>query len=211
VAYFGSQHGATAEGKFDGIFRCRSCGLEKGARARALGTGSGHSPFYLNEAGARGRAIENAASDAAFNAEVLLELVPCPSCGERDAAASRGFIRASVSRGALIVALAGGLGTFFLALGLLYPAVVAFVAATLGPLLYALLRRNIWRAAVDAVEFFDGEAPDRPITGKPCVVCANKLVTRDEGLRCRLCGVALHRKKCWKKHARDVHEGETGT
>lgn len=211
MAYFGSSQTATVADKHDGIFECASCGLKKGARARALGTHTAQSPYFLNESGAANRAVAEAQSEAAANAQLAFLLVPCPSCGERNPTAERAFIRSTITRCAMITGGALALCVFFAMLGLEMPSVIAGATALLGPIPHALMRRKAWREAADAVEFFEGEAPDRPFVGKPCVICAKKLVTMSEGTRCRLCGVALHLEKCWKRHARDAHAGETGT
>ena len=204
-------HTATVAGKHDGVFECAYCGLKKGARARALGTGTGQNPYLLNERGARERATSNALDDATSSAEERLLIVPCPSCGKRNEAAARAFVRSTVNRCALIACGGIALSIFFGALGLGLVSIVAGVFALLGPLPHAIVQRSTWRRAAQSVEFFDGEAPDRPVSSKPCAVCGEKLVTEREGLRCRLCGVALHRKKCRKRHAHDAHAGETGT
>ncbi len=212
MGYFGSTHTATVAEKHDGFFECAFCGLKKGARARALGTASAESPFFLNQSGARDRAASDASAEAIAHAELMLLLVPCPGCGRRNAEASRAFIRATISKCAMIAVACIALAVFFVALDLTTPATFAGVVALVAPIVHASVRQHTWYAAsAGAVEFFEGEAPDRPFTGKPCAVCEKKLLTIAEGERCRLCGVALHLKKCRKKHAREKHDGETGT
>lgn len=78
----------------------------------------------------------------------------------------------------------------------------------IGGALYGLARKRTWDSAEHMVVFFEGEAPDRPFTGKPCVVCNKRILTIEDGHRCKVCGVALHRKKCKKAHRTAKHPSE---
>jgi predicted RNA-binding Zn-ribbon protein involved in translation (DUF1610 family) len=211
VAYFGSSHTATVAEKADALFECTTCGLKKMARARALGVGAGTSPYFLDEGGATNRAMASASADAESNAELLLMLVPCPQCGARNPKGVSEFKKNTIKTTGMIVTGTLALAIFFAALGLQLAMAAALIGTFLGPLPYLIKRRNAWNDAGAAVTFFEGEPPDSPYLGKPCVVCTKKLLTKDDGFRCRLCGAAVHRKKCRKKHAAEKHDGETGT
>lgn len=208
MAYFGSRHTATAEEKHDALFRCASCGIERHARARGTGVGTARSPYFLDEAGARGRAEEDAYSSAVEAAELALQIVPCPVCGKRNPVPAKAYLRTSWSTGILIFGSLSALGGVLALSGVGIAGAASLVVGMVFGGLYALGRKKAWDNAVHVVEFFEGEAPDSPFLGKPCGQCTKKLFTIDEGTRCKHCGVPLHRKKCKKAHRLEKHPSD---
>jgi hypothetical protein len=208
MAYFGSRHTATAIEKFDASFRCEACGIERGARAVASGTGSAASPYFIDEGGARDRASEEAYSNALEAAQVYLLIVPCPVCGKRNRGPAKEFVRTSWIASIAIAAVGMVIGGMSLSAGSPVTGLVVGSVALLGSALYGFVRKRTWDQAEHMVVFFEGEAPDRPYTGKQCSVCNKRIMTIEDGLRCAVCGVALHRKKCKKAHRLAKHPSD---
>jgi len=73
------------------VFHCHDCATAATAYVVGVGQGQGNSAFFLDNSGAAVRADKCAIEAAERNVELTLSLARCPSCGQRDAAAVRGF------------------------------------------------------------------------------------------------------------------------
>ncbi|MBX3200029.1 MAG: hypothetical protein KF894_17975 [Labilithrix sp.] len=89
--YVGRKHTAIRSAEVERTFRCKGCGYASPVRVLGIGEGTGNSPYFLDGDGARRRADDEAASRAHADADVVLAIVPCPECGERDPEAARAF------------------------------------------------------------------------------------------------------------------------
>jgi hypothetical protein len=65
-------------------YRCVHCGYETTARAFAFATGTGISPYGIDDDGAEARAARSAISSARARATLAIRMAPCPRCRRRD-------------------------------------------------------------------------------------------------------------------------------
>ena len=89
-------------------YQCMHCGFECDAMVTGIGEGSGSSPFFLDNDGARDRARMDASAGASNNMHYALRSATCPKCGKHDAGARREVYITSALRGLLYGALLGG-------------------------------------------------------------------------------------------------------
>jgi hypothetical protein len=78
--YAGMKFEATRTDTFVHEFTCKKCGFSCDADVRARGYAQAHSPFFLDNDGARRRASEDAWAASAKNARATLRFVTCPRC-----------------------------------------------------------------------------------------------------------------------------------
>jgi hypothetical protein len=79
--YLGRTHSATARASAWKSATCETCGHHYGYGVTREATGSGHSPYFLDESGAKDRAIGSARESVATFLQNAVEAVPCPKCG----------------------------------------------------------------------------------------------------------------------------------
>jgi len=89
-------------------YQCMHCGFECDAMVTGIGEGSGRSPYFLDNDGARDRARMDASAGASNNMHYALRSAVCPKCGKHDAGARREVYVLSALRGLLFGALLGG-------------------------------------------------------------------------------------------------------
>lgn len=87
--YVGRNHTATITTRNVLSFDCVHCRQRASAIVIGVGQGRGHSPFMLDDSGAKDRAASSAEVNSRENAEQLLKLARCPNCHERDEGAVR--------------------------------------------------------------------------------------------------------------------------
>jgi DNA-directed RNA polymerase subunit RPC12/RpoP len=198
--YVGVRHAASASEVVDAEFQCRHCGVKKFARIRAIGTGSVQSPYFIGMSRARDKAAESAVSDAMESGRIALQRARCPACGKSQHGGNMAFefARLALLGGASCAAL--GWAWFGPPASLICGAVGALSGAAAA---YAK-RRAISQVSAN-IEFSDGEPLDRPVIGKKCVLCTKGIVTAADGIRCAVCGSALHQKACHEQHVAAKH------
>ena len=82
--YVARNHTATVTTKNILEFSCVHCNSRREALVIGVGQGKGHSPFMLDDAGAKSRAASEAEVSSRKNAEEILKLARCPNCHMRD-------------------------------------------------------------------------------------------------------------------------------
>lgn len=159
--YFGTRHTATRTFEDKRTFSCKQCGFKSEAVVLGVGKGEGRSPYFLDEGGASGRALENAHYAAVGNIDLTLRLCPCPRCGARD---GTGFIVKSVILTALVLVGVWGIGWVY---GMVMvrradSAVLSWIFGPLGlgcaVLYYFLAVRWKWTTAAARVRFLGAAA-----------------------------------------------------
>lgn len=65
-------------------YGCVHCGYQTTARAFAFATGTGLSPYGVDDQGAEARAARHAAANGRAAAELAIRTAPCPRCRRRD-------------------------------------------------------------------------------------------------------------------------------
>ncbi len=65
-------------------FHCRSCGYASQATIRTTGRGAGHSLYGVNKAGAAASAESRARDAVRYEADQVIAITSCPSCGRRN-------------------------------------------------------------------------------------------------------------------------------
>ena len=92
---------------------CNKCMRGWTAIVHAKGTGVGNSPYFLDNEGAKHRALKEAVRVAEIEAKDLASVVKCSSCRERDwAAVGKVGARSLVAGGGNIVVTFGGAAMF---------------------------------------------------------------------------------------------------
>jgi hypothetical protein len=110
--YVGRKYTASQTKAFERDFRCRRCGFEAPVIVVGVGQGSGNSPYFTDEEGARERAHQGAQRAAERNADLIVDLAPCERCGHRNGLANFWTMNVVGALGiafgcALLVALVG--------------------------------------------------------------------------------------------------------
>ncbi len=82
--YVGKRYEVTTATAQSSRFSCMHCNFECDAIVTGVGSGSGSSPYFLDNAGATGRANDEAVGAARENMHFALRAAVCPSCGKRD-------------------------------------------------------------------------------------------------------------------------------
>ncbi|MBI5549044.1 MAG: hypothetical protein HY901_34605 [Deltaproteobacteria bacterium] len=152
MIYFGRNYTSTATVPFDFEYRC-CCGFRSPARVVGFASGTGHSPFFADEAGARQRAIERGHANAALDALRSARVAECPRCHRRDATEVRRFWRNWLAAAGGAVALFSLLAFWFWAFAL---EIVSFGFAAfgiLGAVVILLQARSAWIALNRRFEF----------------------------------------------------------
>ena len=105
--YAGRQYQAQVVTSESTRYVCMHCNFECDAMVTGIGDGTGRSPYFLDNAGARQRARDEAAVNARANMGWALRGARCPKCGKRDQGARRFVYMVSALRGLLFGAIAG--------------------------------------------------------------------------------------------------------
>jgi Zn ribbon nucleic-acid-binding protein len=84
-------------------YRCVHCGYQTTARAFAFATGTGLSPYGVDDNGAEARAARYAIAKGRARAEQAIRMAPCPRCHRRDRAPLWAAYRSTLLVSALIV------------------------------------------------------------------------------------------------------------
>src|SRR5688500_12830597 len=90
-------------------FDCRYCGAHAEVAFHAKGDSGWHRDQLFGTEDAEQRAVEAAVEDMTVDAERVLHLIPCPTCGRRDGA----YVRWAVIRVCAWLVLAGIVYLFF--------------------------------------------------------------------------------------------------
>jgi len=135
--YLGRRHAARIELRQVLAFTCKRCKYRCDASVVATGRGDGHSPFFLDNAGAAERAMERAEADGRGNLLETLALARCPQCNARDVGAHAWSIFKAV-----LATAAVGAGTLAIGWRVAWTGrVVLAVAGALALATFALLQR----------------------------------------------------------------------
>ena len=93
---------------------CAHCKAVEDVEVLGIGHGSGDASHLLgNYEAAQSRAASAATSDAQTKARLMLGLVHCPRCGQRDAAVTRSFVTGVIGK-CIGLALAAAAVAFFI-------------------------------------------------------------------------------------------------
>ncbi len=107
--YVGRQHTAPVATVDNDRFVCIHCKYECDALVTGVGEGTGRSPYFLDNAGARDRARDEAVGEARSNMHWALAGATCPQCGKHDGSARWHVYWTSGVRGLAYGALVGAL------------------------------------------------------------------------------------------------------
>lgn len=97
--YVGKRYEVTTATVESTRFYCMHCSFECDAVVTGVGSGSGSSPYFLDNSGARGRANSEAVGAARDNMHFALRAAVCPQCGKRDQGAYRQAYLSGVPKG----------------------------------------------------------------------------------------------------------------
>lgn len=152
AVYVGRHHTTSIATVNNDRFVCIHCNYECDALVTGLGEGSGSSPYFLDDDGARGRARDEAVGEARSNMHWALAGASCPQCGKHDRAARwhvywtsgvRGLAYGALIGVAIVAALKGSTaGWIGGVLGLLVVAVGATVLRSQRMLTGAMLQTS---------------------------------------------------------------------
>jgi hypothetical protein len=94
---------------------CAHCQAQQEVEVLGVGHGSGDASHLLGNYGAaQSRAAAAATSDAQGKARLMLGLVHCPKCGQRDAAVTRSFVSGVIGKCAGLGLAAAAVAFFIL-------------------------------------------------------------------------------------------------
>ncbi|MBX3261948.1 MAG: hypothetical protein KIS78_00030 [Labilithrix sp.] len=159
--YVGRKHTAVRSAEVERTFCCKGCGYSSPVRVTGIGEGTGNSPYFLDGDGARRRAVDEATARASEDADVVLAIVPCPSCGERDPAAARAFKTKGLLATLGLLALGCAIGVVLAALmshrsgsmGLVFGVGTGVLSASAGIYVDRAKRSATWDGAILRVSF----------------------------------------------------------
>jgi hypothetical protein len=151
------QHTARAAGEIVRQFTCDHCSFTTEARVRGFGVGSDTGRLGLDDGAAEINAYASAENEAVVDAETMLDVVPCPSCGRRD---DNGFARyqrgtARLQRIAISLCVLAGTAVAVVLRIYTYPAIGAVVASALAFVAVHLERAKRLEQAKARVAFMD--------------------------------------------------------
>ncbi|HUU03746.1 MAG TPA: hypothetical protein VM425_20090 [Myxococcota bacterium] len=90
--YAGRKYEASYLGDYLVEYACPNCQYECDVEVRAKGLGTGHSPYFTDDGGAKEEALDNAQYASAKNARCTVKLLACPRCKQRSRSAIFSFI-----------------------------------------------------------------------------------------------------------------------
>jgi len=76
--YAGRKYEASYTGDYWVEYACPNCRYECDVEVRAKGLGTGHTPYFTDDGGAREEAVDNAQYASAKNARCTVKLLACP-------------------------------------------------------------------------------------------------------------------------------------
>jgi hypothetical protein len=100
--YAGRSYSVTSTSTERQEFVCVHCNHQRTGMVVGVGTGSGHSPLFLDNRGARDRAQDSAHWHANRNAHYAIRGAVCPRCGKTDRAVRLRVYATSAIRGLLM-------------------------------------------------------------------------------------------------------------
>jgi Zn ribbon nucleic-acid-binding protein len=106
--YAGRNYSVTSTSTEHRDFECVHCGHQRTGMVVGVGTGSGHSPLFLDNRGARDRAHDSAHGAARQNAYYAVRGAVCPRCGKTDRAVRFRVYAISATIGLLLGGVLGG-------------------------------------------------------------------------------------------------------
>ncbi|MBX3205519.1 MAG: hypothetical protein KF764_10655 [Labilithrix sp.] len=159
--YVGKKHTAVRSAEVERTFTCKGCGYASPVRMVGIGEGTGQSPYFLDGDGARRRADDEAGTRALEDAEVVLAIVPCPKCDQRDPEAARAFKTKGLLATVGLLAFGCAIGAVLAVLmshrsgsmGLVFGVGTGVLSAGAGIYVDRTKRRATWDGAILRVTF----------------------------------------------------------